>query len=162
MLTLIAHVRFVLAVVATSPQAPPELAAQAAGEALRHASADVSALEIAAVAYEESKFQDVRGKRAAVCGVMQVATGGREAECRRLLDDRAYSYERGKAKIREARAWCRATIRRRKLGDVCTFAVYGGGNAWREPRPQRYALRVMARIKAIHEVIEPRRGRPAT
>lgn len=134
------------------------LATQAASEALRHADADVAAIEIAAVAYEESKFQDVRGKLAAVCGVMQVSTGGREAECRRLLVDRAYSYARGKAKIREARAWCQ----RRKLGDVCTFAVYGGGRAWRSPRPQRYARRVIARMRAIEAQIEPRRSRPAT
>lgn len=157
MLPLIAHVRFVIAVLATSPEAPPDLATMAAGEALAHADTDVDAIEIAAVAYEESKFQDVRGRRAAVCGVMQVATGGREAECLRLLNDRAYSYSRGKAKIREARAWCQ----RRGLDDTCTFAVYGGGRRWRSPRPQRYARRVIARMREIEAQIAPRRARPA-
>lgn len=144
MLTVII-LRHVLAyaISATSPDITAPVAWEVAGEALHHATHDVTAAKLSAMVYEESRGRSVRGR--AVCGVLQTAARG--AECDRLVRDRGASYRAGIRKLREARTWCRGRTK------LCPLAVYGGGNAWRAPRPQRYAARVLKRTAAIERAM---------
>lgn len=127
------------AILATSPDLTEAMAWKVAGEVMEHTPPDIKASKIAAIVYEESRGEDVRGR--GVCGVLQTAARG--AACDRLVADRSASYLAGIQKLREARIWCG------RRGEACALQVYGGGNKWKGHRPQRYAKRVMARARAI-------------